>query len=166
MAPALASLEHLTLSACPGVTDVSLQSFAAASTRLIQLRIDECRVSSAAITAVAALLRELRVLTMSFCSAVNDATIAQLVAHCTKLHTVEIESCTLVTDKGVVDLSKLAQLARLNINCCYLVTNKAAEALHLNCRRLAYIDIKGCQSISRDWATKLKETRPGLKVVM
>lgn len=166
MAPALALLERLTLSACAKLSDADLLSFATASARLVELHLDECRLSAPAVTAAVALLRELRVLTVSYCVAIDDPTLVHIAAHCPKLHTVEVESCTLVTNKGVIALSKLPLLARLNINCCYLVTHQAVEALHLNSPRLVYLDVKGCQSITRDALDKLKETRPHLKIIV
>ena len=160
-----ANLERVNLSACPQLSDATLLALATAAPRLVELRIDECRLSAPGISAVAPVLRELRILSMSYVNSVNDAVLVQVAAHCPLLHTVEVESCTAISSAGVATLSQLQQLARLTLNCCFLVTDKAMSDLHMNSRKLIYVDVKGCQSVTPAAIAQLKTSRPLLQVI-
>lgn len=111
------------------------------------------------------MLPNLRVLSMSYGGGVSDALLIQVAAHCSQLHTLEIESATGVSDAGVIAIASLAGLARLNLNCCFMLTSKTAEELHKHGRNLVYLDVKGCQSMAPAVLDKLQSTRPALKII-
>lgn len=159
------ALERLDISGCTQLNEQALRALVnATQQRLVELRIDECRAASAIATVLPA-LPNLRVLSMSYGGGVGDALLAQVAAHCSQLHTLELESATGVSDAGVIAVASLPGLARLNLNCCFMITSKSAEELHKHGRNLVYLDVKGCQSIAPAVLDKLRSTRPALKII-
>lgn len=78
---------------------------------------------------------------------VTDVGISAIAGGCPDLEILNTSYCTSITDKALISLSKCSKLKTLEIRGCILVTSIGLAAIAMNCRQLTRLDIKKCYDI-------------------
>ena len=149
-----------TLVTCIG--DVMTSSVNDGQCHLGRLDMSGCvRLTDSALQQIVSCCQRLRCLYVRRCSLITDRALQSVATHCHTLTDISVAECTRVTDAGIVLLAvHLAQsLAHLSVAHCPLVGDRALACLAERCRRLRYVNARGCDRVSDRGVTSLATSR-------
>ncbi|XP_063822148.1 F-box/LRR-repeat protein 14-like [Ostrinia nubilalis] len=130
----LKCLQHLDISGCNRITDVSL-------TYTFNFK-------------------ELIVLSLSRCQQISHEGMAHLVKNCPSIELFNLMDCYNLKDEAVVEIAKgLHRLENLVLKGCNQLTDKSVEALYAHCKKLQFLDVQGCRYITPEVAFTLGNLR-------
>lgn len=131
----LSQLEYLNTRWCKAVDDGGLCSLVAA-------------LKSSELTEVLN-ISKLRVLNISNCHQITDASLTQIIASCScSLQHLDISCCNNVTDSLMNAMScKEMKLTYVNMSWCRKMTENALRKLAAACKQLSHLDISYCEHI-------------------
>ena len=119
MAFGLCHLHFVTLSGCKNFSELSLLSFVANQTELIDLNIAGCHL------------------------AVTNAVLSVISEKLINLRSLDLSLCDLISESGVMSLSRLSLLEKLSLRKCPGVCIVALQPLS-NLMSLSYLDVSCC----------------------
>ena len=97
---------------------------------------------------------------------VDDEGLLAITRSCTGLKTLNVHSCTSITDEGFASLSSLASLEELDVSGTS-INDEGLRAIATSLTRLAKLDLHGCDSISVEeftFLSSLPQQRRGQQV--
>ena len=109
-------------------------------------------VGDSTLSMLASKCPNLRYLNAQFCTDITDQGLVALcenVAPPSKLITIDLAQCTVLTDRALVAVSHCPVLENLRITYMHLVTDNGVLALADKCRTLKLFYAQGCDKISR-----------------
>ena len=123
----LPQLRALSLSRCQQIHDDDFMVLLKACRTLSELEIAECiRLTDRAFLEMAKMLPTLTILDLSRCQ-ITDGSLIEVVSRCLQLHTLILEKCRGLTEKGILQVVHQAHLLRkLDLSQCWI----AEETLH------------------------------------
>ncbi|KAK9353737.1 hypothetical protein V1523DRAFT_433187 [Lipomyces doorenjongii] len=109
----------------------------------------------------------LRILDLTGCVEITDATVLRLVSFSPKLRNLVLAKCSNITDSSLLHITKLGRsLHYLHLGHCSLITDTGVSQLVRHCTRIRYIDLACCMQLTNnavnDLATLPKLRRVGL----
>lgn len=113
------------------------------------------------------LFDRLRIIDLTSCNLISDASVARFVKCAPRLRNVVLAKCNNITDRAVICLAQLGQsLHYLHLGHCTSITDKSISILAKSCPRIQYIDVASCIQLTnaavKDLATLPKLKRIGL----
>ncbi|BAT97533.1 hypothetical protein VIGAN_09100100 [Vigna angularis var. angularis] len=129
------------------IDDEGLMSLSSCS-KLSSLKIGIClNITDRGLTYVGMFCSKLKELDLYRSTGVTDVGISAIAGGCPGLEILNTSYCTSITDKALISLSKCSKLKTLEIRGCILVTSIGLAAIAMNCRQLSRLDIKKCYEI-------------------
>ncbi|KAI5640590.1 f-box-like domain-containing protein [Phthorimaea operculella] len=126
----LKSLQHLDITYCNRITDVSF--------------------------IYAFNFKELVNLNLSKCQQITCEGIEHLVKNCSSIEYLNLIDCYNLNDDAIKEIAKgLKRLQRLELRGCNQLTDKSLEHIRSHCKKLKYLDVQGCRSMSPELASSL-----------
>lgn len=105
----------------------------------------------------------LRILDLTSCARVTDATVAKIIDVAPRLRNLVLAKCRNITDAAVYAISKLGKnLHYLHLGHCSQITDDAVKRLVQECNRIRYIDLGCCTNLTDDSVMRLAQL-PKLK---
>uniref|UniRef100_A0A8C6PEX2 F-box and leucine-rich repeat protein 2 n=1 Tax=Nothobranchius furzeri TaxID=105023 RepID=A0A8C6PEX2_NOTFU len=138
------NIEVLNLNGCTKITDSTCLSLSKFCSKLKQLDLTSC---------VSISNHSLKALRYSyetqFPSSLNDGALKHLQKHCPELTTINIQSCTQITDDGLVSLCRgCHKLQIICVSGCSNITDASLTALGLNCPLLKILEAARCSHVT------------------
>ncbi|KZV15255.1 F-box/LRR-repeat protein 3 [Dorcoceras hygrometricum] len=90
---------------------------------------------------------KLRELDLYRSAGLTDSGVLAVSRGCPELEIVNMAYCELITDRSLMSLSKCSKLHTLEIRGCTLITSSGLAAIAEGCRQLAKLDVKKCPNI-------------------
>ncbi|KAJ2947904.1 hypothetical protein O0L34_g9695 [Tuta absoluta] len=126
----LKSLQHLDITYCNRITDVSF--------------------------IYAFNFKELENLNLSKCQQITCEGIEHLVKNCSSIEYLNLIDCYNLNDDAIKEIAKgLQRLQRLELRGCNQLTDKSLEHIRSHCEKLKYLDVQGCRNMSPELASSL-----------
>eukprot|EP00041_Stephanoeca_diplocostata_P021097 m.485140 g.485140 ORF g.485140 m.485140 type:complete len:511 (-) comp21732_c0_seq3:236-1768(-) len=85
---------------------------------------------------------------LSLCTRISDAAVDSIARACVRLHTLTVSGCDLITDKGVISLTRLATIVSLDLSWCTKISDAAIAVLAQRCTQLAHLRLFGCVQLT------------------
>ena len=188
--PGLLQLEVLDLQDCQRIKDNSLANISATLSHLKCLNLNFCNEITDHGLLHLSTMSSLQELSLRLCSNIGDIGISHLaISSNTKLSTLDVSFCDLVTDHSLTSISQgIFQLRSLGLSACSITdvgistlvqTTSNLQTLHLGqCTHLSdkcidsiakqltcleYLDLYGCLNISKQKLDSLTSQMPSLK---
>jgi len=122
---------------------------------------DCVRLSDYGLEQIVSCCRRLSCLYVRRCTLVSDGGLHSVVTYCHALTDISVAECGRVSDAGVVQLAvNLGQsLAHLSVAHCPLVGDRALACIAKRCRRLRYLNARGCDLVTDRGITTLVTSR-------
>uniref|UniRef100_A0A672JZI0 F-box/LRR-repeat protein 2-like n=1 Tax=Sinocyclocheilus grahami TaxID=75366 RepID=A0A672JZI0_SINGR len=147
------NIEHLNLNGCTKITDSTCVSLSKFCSKLRHLDLTSC----VSITNHA--LKALRwgsykanlgwVICFDSVNNLDDTALKHLQKHCPELMTINMQSCTQITDDGFVSLCRgCHKLQMVCVSGCSNITDASLTALGLNCQRLKILEAARCSHVT------------------
>eukprot|EP01113_Clastostelium_recurvatum_P019350 TRINITY_DN2281_c0_g1_i3.p1 TRINITY_DN2281_c0_g1~~TRINITY_DN2281_c0_g1_i3.p1 ORF type:complete len:1891 (-),score=415.16 TRINITY_DN2281_c0_g1_i3:873-6545(-) len=129
-----ASLQHVDLTRCMNITDLTIIALA-----------EKCRA-------------RMQSLNLSWCEAVSDESLVRLAHCCPSLNAINLSKCKRVSDVGVVALAKSCaeSLERVVLENCS-VTDASLFTLASHCPNLTNLDCSQCDKVTDLGVTKISQ---------
>lgn len=108
--------------------------------------------------------QQLRLVDFTGISLISDISIDILVQAAPKIRSLVLNKCSLITDHGVLSISKLGRyLHFLHLGHCSNITDASIQRLALVCPRLRYLDMASCINVTDVSIVELSKHLPKLK---
>ena len=139
---------------CVGVSADSVRAWSRSNgtqVHLSYLDLSDCeRLTDGGLELMASCCRRLRRLYVRRCALVTDVGLQAVAAHCGALSDISVAECVMVGDAGVVHLAVQlgASLEHVSVAHCPLVGDRALACLAERCRRLRYVNARGCRAVT------------------
>ncbi|CAN6655679.1 hypothetical protein TRVA0_028S01002 [Trichomonascus vanleenenianus] len=170
-------MKRVKLNGCPSIDDAAVTELATNCKSIVEMNIGECQVFDESVATVMQELpnlREfriaqnahirndaflnldaslefsrLRIVDLTSCSLLSDATIIKLVTSAPRLRNISLAKCTNVTDRGLQALSRLGRsLQYVHLGHCINITDRGIATLVRSCTRIQYIDVACCSQLT------------------
>jgi F-box and leucine-rich repeat protein GRR1 len=93
--------------------------------------------------------QSLRILDLTQCTRLQDADLALIIDHASRLRNLVLYKCTSLTDRGILSLLQLGKnLHYLHLGHCIEITDSSVVQLARHCIRLRYLDLASCARIT------------------
>ncbi|EAU84388.2 SCF E3 ubiquitin ligase complex F-box protein grrA [Coprinopsis cinerea okayama7 len=161
------SLVEIDLGRCPSIADVAVRDIWLHSKRIREVRLPHCTsLTDRAFPAVDPTpesevpsrppplhiensLQELRLLDLTGCSMITDATIEGIIARAPKIRTLNLAKCPALTDRSVKAICGLEKyLHHLELGHLTSLTDDSIKTLAGSCTRIRYIDLASCRNLT------------------
>ena len=144
----ITGLEHIDVSFCPRVEDISL-TFLSQCTKLTSINlastIHDC---NGAVEAVGRECLQLEELVLEECSWLKPGSLMQLAKNGKNLRKLNIKGCRLIDDDTLCELFQgHSKLKSVNIAGCNRLIGQSIKDLGLWCKELVWLDISNCYSL-------------------
>eukprot|EP00164_Ancoracysta_twista_P004069 GFYU01005460.1.p1 GENE.GFYU01005460.1~~GFYU01005460.1.p1 ORF type:complete len:546 (-),score=119.36 GFYU01005460.1:324-1961(-) len=161
-------LKALDISWCTKITDASLCQMVDVLPNLQFLNLSECqRITHHALSHVASICTQLRILRLTSCGGVRDVTLQDLAYFCPQLEELSVAWCIHVSDVGVGYLMHVeggTKLRTLDLRMCHLVTDEAVILMANTARGLHHLYLSGCHKVTNDVVVAVKKSRPSIRI--
>lgn len=149
---------ELDLTACSGLTNLSLFTLAEFNRTIKVIKLRECRwVSSDAITQVSLCCGGLLHVDLTGCWEVTDSCVSSLASCCAGLKTLLLNDCYSVSDDSVrIIANSCPRLSHLGLRGCWRVSNSAVKMIGEYCPYLGILEVKDCRDISEASLARLR----------
>ena len=141
-------LRHLSLAACPRVTNKGVEALVVATPHLQTLVLDECsKVGNEAVFAIAQHCPELQTISLQRCTGVGDEAVMVLASSLTSLRSVSLGGVVKLTGAAVGALARgpsASSLEIVDLSWCRGVQPLFLGLLADSCRRLKVMKLWGC----------------------
>ncbi|CAD6268921.1 unnamed protein product [Miscanthus lutarioriparius] len=128
--------------------DEGLKALARCS-KLSSLKIGIClKISDEGLTHIGRSCPKLRDIDLYRCGGLSDDGIIQIAQGCPMLESINLSYCTEITDRSLISLSKCTKLNTLEIRGCPMITSTGLSEIAMGCRLLSKLDIKKCFEIN------------------
>ncbi|KAL6077448.1 Dynein regulatory complex subunit 6 [Balamuthia mandrillaris] len=139
LAPHCTLLHHVSVEECERLSDEGMAEFCQHLTSVVSLNISWTQVASNTLSAVA--------------------------AHCPLLESLEAEALYDVTDAAICAVAnKCSELQNLHVEQCFRLSDNILMEL-ANCRKLRFLKIRGCHSITPAALEMFQAARPTCSVI-
>jgi Leucine-rich repeat (LRR) protein len=91
-------------------------------------------------------LRSLKLLDLSGCEALTDASVT-LLSSLRDLESLDLSLCNQITDRSLASLATLPKLRAINLNWCYSISDSGIESLS-HCKTLEKVSLWSCEEIT------------------
>jgi len=121
------------------------------STSLTRLDLSECaQLDDSGVSVIASQCRTLQHIFLRRCCLVGDVGVQFLATYCTRLESVSLCECLRVSEKSLVPLfaALRGNLRYLSLVKCVWVRDASLKALARDCRKLGYLNVRGCAALS------------------
>ncbi|ESO82780.1 hypothetical protein LOTGIDRAFT_155802 [Lottia gigantea] len=136
----IGGLQHLDLSSCEKLTDVSIKE--------------------------AIKFSELKSLNLSSVHSITDVSVIAIALGNPSLEEIHLQQCPKITDYSISILTqKCPRLSYINVSSCDMLTNKTLQNIQTNCRRLRHLDVSFCKAMTSDAVDKVEASLKLLKNV-
>ncbi|KAM9313239.1 F-box and leucine-rich repeat protein 13 [Gastrophryne carolinensis] len=137
---AQSKIKELSVSECPGISDIGIQKFCHQSKDLELLDISHClQVTNNTVKTVAFCCKMLTAINLAGCPKITDICIQYLSGGCRYLHIVDISGCIHLSDKVLKYLQKCCkQLRTLRMRYCRSITKAAVLKVESKYQHLEY----------------------------
>lgn len=136
----LKGLRSLNLASCNRISDVSLK--------------------------YAFKFNELEVLSLAKCQQVSVTGIECIVVTCPSIKVLNLSDCHNLSDQAIDVLTRLKRLTYLHIERCSQLTDFSLDSIALNCKRLKYLDVRGCRAMCSEPSLRLENLRSLQRILM
>ncbi|RYG65258.1 hypothetical protein EON64_12300 [archaeon] len=142
-----------------GGAGVLVQSLA----RLTCLDLGDCNISDAGLLAVARGCKRLRFLNLENCTLLTDKSLVELAKNCVCMQLANLTNCSQLTNKAAVAMGRSwKDLRSINLSRCPLITDKGVKALAWGCKGLQAVNLAGLKKISEESMCMLADQCSGL----
>ena len=135
------------------------------SLRLTSVDLSDCPIGDSNLRILVSACPSLSSLLLRRCKDLTDEAPSLLAFHCPKLSRLSLAHCPLLTDQGASCLSSLPMLAHLSLAGLPLLTNTSILPLARHCRRLSYLNLRGCVNLTDVAAASLATGLPRLRAL-
>ncbi len=153
-------LAYIDLSLCRSITNIGLSRIIPDCPNLVSCNFTWCDKITDAGVAGMAHLPNLTSLNLTSCSEITDIALESMVAKKYNLQSLNLSRCNKITDNGVKMLADgMKNLIALNLSWCDKITDAAIDSIS-KLPELAFIDIKNCKQITDIALIKLRHALP------
>lgn len=130
-----------------GCAGVSSQSLS----RLRCLDLGDGPVGDAGLLAIAKGCKKVTFLNLENCSVLTDRSVVEIAKACCSMQLANLSGCNQLTNRSVVAMGKSwKDLQSVNLSRCPLISDKGIKALAMGCKRLQAVNIAGLLKISEE----------------
>lgn len=160
-------LTTIKMAGCTRCTDDDLKAMAALFVpKFKALDISEChKVGDGAVTAVAKRCKRLQKLNMRGVTNLSDASIISLAKACQKLRWLNIEGCRFITDEAMAALCQCTRLTHLDVTSCKLVTDRGVIKVARSCTALVMLNVNACAQVTNLSVKEISSHCPDVEVL-
>ncbi|GAB5355140.1 hypothetical protein AAMO2058_000180600 [Amorphochlora amoebiformis] len=151
-------IEVLDVSSCAMVGDGAVRALATECKNLKDLSLHFCsNIHDSAVMKLAQSCKDsIRRLGLGHCVKLTDKSIAEIGSICKKLEALDISVCSKITDESINEVAKGCHaLKELNLGICEKVTDQSLSAIAVNCTELEVLNIACCDKVTDEAITKL-----------
>lgn len=131
---------------------------------LSYLDMSDCeRLTDCHLERIVACCRRLSCLYVRRCPFITDRGLQCVASHCPSLSDISVAECSRITNAGIVLLAvqMTDSLAHVSFSFCALVGDRALACLAERCRRLRYVNARGCHRITDAGVVRLATSSTG-----
>ncbi|RDX58336.1 F-box/LRR-repeat protein 3, partial [Mucuna pruriens] len=159
-----ASLKELNLSKCVGVTDESLSFLVRTHKDLEKLDITCChKITHASISGLTNSCSRLTSLRMESCSLVSREGFL-FIGRCQLLEELDVTD-TEIDDQGLLSISRCTKLSSLKLGICLMITDNGLKHIASSCSELKHLDLYRSSRITDEGIVAIGLGCPSLEVI-
>ena len=133
--------------------------------RLTSVDLSDCPIGDSGLRLLVSACASLSSLLLRRCSDLTDFAPSLLASHCPKLNRLSFAHCPQLSDQGAFYLSSLPMLAHLSLAGLPLLTDTCIPPLARHCKRLSYLNLRGCVNMTDVAAASLATGLPRLRAL-
>ena len=133
--------------------------------RLTSVDLSDCPIGDSSLRLLVSSCPSLSSLLLRRCADLTDLAPSLLASRCPKLLRLSLAHCPQLTDQGASCLSSLPMLAHLSLAGLPLLTDTCIPPLARHCKRLSYLNLRGCVNMTDVSAASLATGLPRLRAL-